>query len=452
MKTLSRLGTLAAALLLGGCSQPSATRLAPVSAEVLHGAMHELTGVIVYDIFSPPQASRVYAYSSIAAYEAIRQGDTAYRSLAGQLQGLTPVPAPLPNVEYSFPVAGLHAFMTVGRALTFSQARMDTVRLRMEDSLKRSGIPAAVFERSMAYGDSVAKHILAWASKDRFKESRGLPKYSVTTSDPGRWIPTPPAYMDAIEPNWATLRPFAMDSSGQFRPAPAYPFSRAAGSPFFREVKEVYDVGRSLTDEQREIAAFWDCNPFVMHVQGHAMFATKKITPGGHWMGIVAIASRKAGADLVKSAEAYARTSIALADGFISVWEEKYSSNLIRPETVINKYIDESWQPLLQTPPFPEYTSGHSVISTAAAKVLTEQYGDGFTYTDSVEIEYGLTPRAFGSFNQAAAEAAKSRLYGGIHFRRAIEQGQVQGAKVGEHVIERVHTHPDSRVLAGRGR
>ncbi len=442
------LGTLSVVTLLGSCSPRASTSASPeAEAELLHGAMQKLTGVIVYDIFSPPQASRVYAYTSIAAYETLRQGDTAYRSLAGQLQGLGPVPKPVPNVEYSFPLAGLHAFMTAGRTLTFSQSRMDTLRIAMEDSLRRTGISLAVFERSIAYGDTVAKHILAWAVKDRFRESRGLPKYSVSTA-PGRWIPTPPAYMDAVEPNWGTLRPFVMDSARQFRPAPPLPFNTEKGSPFFIQVQEVHDVGRSLTDEQRAIAAFWDCNPFVMHVQGHTMFATKKVTPGGHWMGIAGIASRDAGANLTRSAEAYARTAIALADAFISVWAEKYSSSLIRPETVINRYIDEAWQPLLQTPPFPEYTSGHSGISTAAAKVLTEQYGDDFAYTDSVEVEFGLPARSFTSFTQAAAEAAISRLYGGIHYRQAIEQGQIQGAQVGELVLERVQTHPNTRVVA----
>ena len=445
-------GILASATLLGSCSPPATRRPEPlIRADLLHSAVRQLTGVIVYDIFSPPQASRVYAYTSIAAYEALRPADTTYRTLAGQLSGLDPVPAPAPNVEYSFPVAGLHAFMTVGRSLTFSQARMDTLRAAMDDSLRRSGIPTAVYERSIAYGDLVAKHILNWATKDHFKESRGLPKYSVT-GEPGRWIPTPPAYMDAVEPNWGTLRPFVMDSARQFRPAPAIAFSMAKGSPFFRQVKEVYDVAHALTDEQRGIAAFWDCNPFVMHVQGHTMFATKKVTPGGHWMGIVGIASRTAGADLTRSAEAYARTAIALADAFISVWSEKYSSNLVRPETMINKYLDEAWQPLLQTPPFPEYTSGHSVISTAAANVLTEQFGDAFAFTDSVEVEFGLPVRSFPSFEKAAAEAALSRLYGGIHYRQAIEQGQIQGAQVGAFVLEHVHTHPSTRVIAQRGK
>ncbi|MCU0634631.1 MAG: vanadium-dependent haloperoxidase, partial [Gemmatimonadaceae bacterium] len=198
-------------------------------------------------------------------------------------------------------------------------------------------------------------------------------------------------------------------------------------------------------------AAFWDCNPYVMHVQGHTMFATKKMSPGGHWMGIARLASRQAGADVVRSAEAYARVAIALYDGFLSAWEEKYRSALVRPETVINTHLDEAWQPLLQTPPFPEYPSGHSVISNAASVVLSQLYGASFAYTDSTEQAYGLPARQFTSFQAAAAEASISRLYGGIHFRRAIEMGSEQGTRIGTLVATRIATRRPAVVAASGG-
>ena len=432
----SRLSSLALALLAACTSDVADVATRSSDAEPLHAAVQNLTDVIVYDIFSPPQASRAYTYSTVAAYEVLRQGDSTYQSLAGQLNGLDSVPLPAAGVQVHFPLAGVHAFMSVGRALTFSRARMDTLRADVRTQYMKAGVPEAVADSSVAYGERVAQHILAWASKDKFAQTRGYPKYSVTTQ-PGRWVPTPPAYMDAVEPNWAQHRPFALDSASQYRPAPPHPFSMAPGSPFHRDVMEVYEVGRKLTDEQRSIAGFWDCNPYVMNVRGHAMFATKKITPGGHWMSIVGIAARQSNADLLTSAAAYTRTAIALADGFLSSWDEKFRSNLVRPETVINGF-DESWMPLLQTPPFPEHTSGHSVISTAAAEVLTAQFGDGFAFIDSSEVSYGLGVRKFESFRAAAAEAAISRLYGGIHYRRAIEEGVTQGRKVGQHVVQRI--------------
>ena len=417
-------------------------------ADALHDAMHQLTMVMVYDIFSPPQASRVYAYASVAAYEAIRHGQPGYRSLAGQLNGLTPVPAPDSTLQYSMPLAGVHALMTVGRALTFSRLRMDSLRIAMDERFRTGGIDAPVYERSIAYGDTVANHILAWAAKDRFIQSRGYAKFTVAPA-PGRWMPTPPGYMDAIEPNWGILRPFVMDTGSQFKPVPPAPFDTTVGSAYRAMAQEVIDVSVRLTDEQEEIARFWDCNPYVMNVQGHAMFATKKITPGGHWMEIVSIASRQNDASLVQSAEAYTMTALALADAFISAWDEKYRSNLIRPETTINAFLDEKWMPLLQTPPFPEYPSGHSVISTAAAVALTKVYGSEFAFTDSSEVLFGLPARSFTSFDAAAAEAAISRMYGGIHFRPAIDNGVVMGRQVGTLVNQRI-TLRDSTVVPKR--
>src|SRR6266581_1478655 len=431
---------LGGSLLHAGCANtPRAYRAHPADPELLHAAVHQLTEVMVYDIFSPPQASRAYAYTSVAAYEALRPDYPEYRTLAGQLNGLTPVPAPAADSEYYFPLASVHAFMTVGRALTFSRARMDSARTAMEERIRRLGVPARVFQRSIAYGDRVAQHVLAWAAQDHYLETRGYPKYTVTTA-PGRWVPTPPAYMDAVEPHWGELRPFVLDSASEVRPAPPLRVDMARGSPYYREVWEVYETGRHLTDAQRQIALAWDDNPYVMHVQGHTMFATKKVTPVGHWMGIAGLAARTAAADLMRSAAAYARTATAIADGFISCWDEKYRSNRIRPETVINAHLDERWQPLLQTPPFPEYTSGHSVISTAAATVLTDEFGAGFAFVDSTEAEFGLPPRACASFQGASAEAAISRLYGGLHYRMAIEQGAIEGRRVGELVARRVRT------------
>jgi hypothetical protein len=211
-------------------------------------------------------------------------------------------------------------------------------------------------------------------------------------------------------------------------------------SEFYKEVMEVYETVNELNEERTEIAKFWDCNPYVSTHKGHAMFAIKKITPGGHWIGITSIVTREVNADFMKTVETYAVVSISLADAFISCWDEKYRSNLIRPETVINQHIDEDWLPLLQTPPFPEYTSGHSVISSAAAIALTDLLGENFSFTDSTEVEYGLPVRKYESFLAASQEAAISRLYGGIHYMPAIENGVEQGKRVGNYVIANLTT------------
>jgi hypothetical protein len=254
--------------------------------------------------------------------------------------------------------------------------------------------------------------------------------------------------MAAIEPHWDEIRTFVLDSSNQFVPKPPLEYSLEEGSPFHNQVMEVYEVVKEVDEEKKEIASFWDCNPYVMNITGHVMFATKKITPGGHWMGIAKIASVVDSADLMKSSLAYVKTSIALADAFIACWDEKYRSNLIRPETIINREIDNEWSPTLQTPPFPEYTSGHSVISTAAAFALTDVYGDNFSFTDSTEVKYGLPSRDYNSFIEASQEAAISRLYGGIHYRMAIEEGVWQGQKVGELIREKIQFRNNATIAS----
>ena len=431
-----------AVILLPGCGsvENKAWREETQDTEFLHRSVKKVTDVIVHDIFSPPVASRIYSYMTIAAYEAALPGNPQWNSLAGQLKDLTPAPQPDPNVEYCYEAAAVQALLKVGRTLVFSEDDMDEFMAETWSRYKGCGIPKDVLDRSIEYGNKVADHIIAWSAGDNYKQSRSFPKYTIEVDDPSTWKPTPPAYMDGIEPHWMKIRTIAMDSASQFRPAPPTAFSIDKNSQFYKEAYEVYEVGNNLTDEQREIAMFWDCNPFMMNVKGHVMFATKKISPGGHWMNITRVACTMKKAGFMESIEAYMRVALALQEGFISCWDEKYRSRLIRPETYINQHIDENWVPLLQTPPFPEHTSGHSVISNASAVTLTRLFGDNFAYTDSTETEFGLPARSFNSFYHAAEEAAISRLYGGIHYRPAIEVGMTEGRDLGNYLFDRVTT------------
>ncbi|GEO05281.1 hypothetical protein AAE02nite_29450 [Adhaeribacter aerolatus] len=430
-----------------GCEQPAKDyKAAAANPEFFRQSVNKLTAVIVHDIFSPPVASRIYAYPHIAAYEILIHDYPQYQSLKGQLNGFTGVPQPAKDSVYCFPLASLQAFLAVGRNLTFSGDMLDEYEKQLHDKYSGMGVPREVQVRSLRYGQAVANAIMAYANEDGYKQTRGF-RHQVK-KQAGHWVPTPPAYMDAIEPNWFKVRPFVMDSCSQFTPAKPVAFNPVKGSPFYQEMLQVYETTNQLTDEQRAIASFWDCNPFVMHVTGHVMYATKKITPGGHWLGIASIASRQAGSDMMQTLEALTRVSLSLADGFISCWDEKYRSDRIRPETAINAHLDNNWVPLLQTPPFPEYPSGHSVISNAAAVVLTELFGPAFAYTDSTEVPYGLPARPFKSFQAAADEAAISRLYGGIHFMSAIENGATEGAQVGKYLVTKLKTRKPAGVVA----
>ncbi|MDR7132340.1 hypothetical protein J2X69_004707 [Algoriphagus sp. 4150] len=401
-------------------------------------AQGRITEVIIHDIFSPPVATRIYTYASLAAYEVAAATDPAYASLLGQLNGSEKVTF-TPSEKVYPPLASLAAYYYVGTAMIFSEEMMNKHRDATFATLKEKGIPDEVFEASIAFGKEVGDVVKAYSSKDNYHQSRSFPKFTVTGEE-GTWQPTPPAYMEAIEPHWSKIRTFVMDSASQFRPLPPPPFSTDPESEFYKAAMEVYEIDKTATQEQKNIAFFWDCNPYKMNVKGHVMFAEKKITPGGHWMSIAAIASKAAEKDWKGTAEAFVMTGISLNEAFISCWDEKYRSNVIRPETYINQHIDEQWVPLLQTPPFPEHTSGHSVASTASAYTLARLFGDEFHIVDSSEVAYGLPIREFDSFSQAAKEAAISRFYGGIHYRPAIEYGITEGHNLAEFIWTRVDT------------
>ena len=397
----------------------------------------KLTDVIVADIFTPPVASRIYAYSNIAAYEAIRFQDSLHRSLTGQLNALENLPEPDSQKSYYFPLASTVAFTEVAKSLVFDMEGIQQLQDTLMQDVQEIGIDKDVFERSVEFGRSVGKSILEWARKDGYLQRTSLPRYSVT-DDSSRWRPTPPGYAEAIEPHWNTIRPFVLDSANQFDPGPPTTFDKNEGSKFYEEAKEVYTTVLGLSPEQLNIAKFWDCNPNISVTQGHVMFFKQKISPGGHWMHITTQAMEDLDAGLVTKQGILAEVSIALADAFISCWDQKYKSNLTRPETYINALIDSEWTPILQTPAFPEHTSGHSVASGAAATVLSELVGTNYAFIDSTEVPYGLPRRSYMSFMQAAEEAAISRLYGGIHYRPAIEKGLSQGKAVGRHVLDKI--------------
>jgi PAP2 superfamily len=407
------------------------------SAEILHQNQDQLTQVIIYDVFTPPVASRIYLYSSLASYEAIRFSKEGAASIAERLGGFGKMPQPEKDKEYDYTLAATKAFFTVVRNVkVFSVDSLKDYEESVYNNFKEN-MDDSAYQRSVVFGDTVGKVILARAKSDGYLKSRGKPK-NIGSNDPGKWRPTPPDYMDGIEWCWNTMKPMVMDSASQFMPQRPPVFSKDTNSIFFKGVREVYTIGKNLTDEQKLIARYWDDNPFVMEHSGHLMFANKKITPGGHWMGIAAIAARQSKADVVKIAQTYALTAIALYDAFISCWDEKYRSNYIRPVTVINESIEQGWTSFLQTPPFPEYTSGHSTITRSAATVLTRLYGDHFAFQDTSDLRYIGLQRHFDSFVQAADEASISRVYGGIHYRISVVEGANMGRKVGELIIKKL--------------
>jgi hypothetical protein len=398
----------------------------------------KLNDIVLENNFPPMIGSRNYAYANIAAYEVIASGDDSnYQSLAGQIKSLPPING-WKKGKIDYPLAALLAFTKVGNAVTFPEGSM----MEYYDQLLRSadsvGMPDEFIKNSKQFADQVADQIMLWAKNDNYAQTRSAEKYTVTDEE-SRWVPTPPMYAQGMEAHWKEIRTLVLDSAAECMPGrpPVYNVKDTT-SLFYKLSKEVKMAGDSLTKQQKHIADFWDDNPFKMNVSGHVMFATKKFSPPGHWMNIAGIAAKQSKTDFNTTVYAYAKTSIALFEAFISCWDEKYRSNYIRPETVINKFMDAEWRPYIQTPPFPSYTSGHSVISSAAAEVMTDIYGDNFHYTDTSSIEFGIAARSFTSFKAASLEAGLSRFYGGIHYRSDIDSGFLEGVKVGKLVVDRL--------------
>ena len=373
--------------------------------------------------YSPPVASRSFAYLGVTAFEVIAGGNSQFVSLGGQLNGFETPPTPAPGAKYDEAVA-LQAAMAraigslFGNTGPTGQRAITAIGKKLHATAAQSVDPE-VAARSEAYGRAVADHVLAWSMDDggATVENMGFPFSYELAEGPAHWIPTSTIGQQQapLLPAWGENRTFAMPqgASCSLPPPPAY--SEDKTSQFYREALEVYEVSKSLTAEQQAIARFWSDDPMLSS------------TPPGHWLSIAMQVLDDRDAPLAERIEALARLGIGLADAFIGCWHDKFKYDLVRPVTYIQRLIDPEWQAILITPPFPEYPSGHSTQSGAAAEVLTHIFGANHAFEDMTHEDDGMPPRKFASFWHAAEEAGISRLYGGIHYRAAIERGLDQG-------------------------
>lgn len=412
------------------------------SSQHISRVIDEMTDLMVNDVTNPPLAARFYAYATLAGYEVISQNDSAHQSMHGILNEYPKLEKPDSISGYAYELSALLAMMETAKKMQPSGPILDEYEQRFLDSCRTAGVSEQVIANSLRYAQYISKAILAYAKADKYNRISNYARYS-TSEEEGTWHPTPPGFFAPVEPYFNTVRSFTLDTCSQFQPAPPVAFSKDKGSEFYELMQQCHAKSKDkLTEEEQQIAAFWDCNPFALQDNGHLMVGMKKISPGAHWLGITGIACKQAGKSFAEAMEINTMVAVALMDGFLSCWDEKFRSNRIRPETAIRMYMDTSWKPFLQTPPFPEYLSGHSTISAASAVVLTHYFGDNFSYSDTVEERYGLPARQFESFQQAAIEAGISRFYGGIHFMDAIDNGRTQGLQVGEWVLQKAGKLP----------
>ncbi len=425
---LKSLLLIACAAVLAGCGSdegilspgPSATEF---DAEAAVAWMDLAMTAVKTERLSPPVAARLYGYATVALYEAVVNGIPGNRSLVGQLNDLSEMPD-FGDERYHWPTVANAAVATILRSLLANGSALTLNSISaLEDQLNQDyagETDADTFERSADKGKLVGLAIFDWSLRD------GYPTLNNCAWTPpagaGLWVPTPPAYAAALQPCWGNLRPFVIDNGTICEPGPPPQFSEGVGTPFYDEMMEVYNTVENLTAEQTTIANFWADNP------GATM------TPPGHSISIASQIIEQEQADLGAAAECFVRVGIAVGDAFIACWNAKFDYLLLRPVTCIRDLVDPDWLSPVATPPFPEYPSGHSVQSGAVAEVLTDMFGEDFTFTDHTHDDLGFTPRSFDSFFEFADEAAISRLYGGIHFRSAIENGIEQGKCIGEKI------------------
>ncbi|MBU6366362.1 MAG: vanadium-dependent haloperoxidase [Gemmatimonadetes bacterium] len=476
-------GALLAALALGGgCAAPP-----PPDGRMVAEWLSQLYGVMRAERLSPPVASRMAAYAAVALYAGLAEGDTALPPVRALLPGgpslssleaerdngrppETPLDATL--VAVAAERAVLDALLAEGLPTTRAAVA------RLADSLvaarRAVGVPSPQAEAALARGRAIGEAVAAWAATDGFAASRGRPwrppagaamwvndapvsDYAThnlsavselvrpdnpanrlaadNTDDRGLILSRPKAaaggtlpaanMAGATEPYWHTQRPFVLTAwdACPLPPPPAY--GTAADAPLRAQARAVWETSRRRTPADDTVAYYWADN------------AGETGTPVGHWLAIVAQVIR----DRDLSASAAARlalgTAVAQADAFIAAWGYKYTFNLLRPRTYIRRVLDPAWEPLIPTPPFPEYPAGHATQSAAAAAVLTAELG-AMPFVDRTSVAIGHAPRRFPSFEAAAEEAGRSRVLAGVHFPAGNEAGRQLGRCVGEAVAARL--------------
>lgn len=400
-------------------------------------ANQKLIDAIMEDLFSPPVASRIHLYPNIAAYEVFCQKQNNYKSLVGQIKHMPDIPK-VKNKLVNIEIAAEMAFYMTAKKLVFTEDNIQQqidARKAYYFSIK---IKNDVLNESMQYAKEVSDVIINWSKNDQYIYTRTLARFTPSDSL-SSWRPTPPQYVDALEPHWGKIRKLTYENN-EFEPVlPVLPYSEDTASAFYKSAYKVYENSiKEFDSTQKLIAQYWDCNPVTSINSGHAMFVVKKPTPGGHWMKIVGFVSNDLKYNAFQSSILYTMTSIAMFEAFIQCWNVKYETNLIRPETYIQRVIDPNWKPFIETPPFPEYTSGHSTVSAAISTILMDLIPQPYAFTDSSQLFINLPARRFKNFDEASMEANLSRFYGGIHYMEGLTNGRIHGKAIGRNILNKI--------------
>ncbi len=420
-------------LILFSCTDETKTT-SVFEAEAIHTANRKLIEISIEDIYSPPVATRVFAYPNLVAYEILMNGKGKSIIKNFITESYSPTLSDTLNIDYS--IAAMHAYGLMAKKLVFSEYMADSIIAHFRAEALSKNVSNTRLEKSIEYANTIFDQINPWLNKDNYAKVKSDDFYTIRGHD-STWVLTPPNYEQALEPNWKNLRTLVIGDVKKFQPIKRPAFSTDKNSAFYKEAMKVYQQGNDNQDSTKGVAKHWDCNPNEFIQKGHNVTFNHRISPPGHWIGITKALCDATNADLEKSMLAYASITTAMFDGVISCWYTKYTEELIRPVTYINKYIDNTWKPYIQTPPFPEYTSGHSVVSGCSSSIL-ELLFPKTAFVDYTEVEFGLPARSFASVHDAGEEASLSRYFGGIHYRFGVDNGLEQGRKIGKEVLSQL--------------
>jgi hypothetical protein len=373
--------------------------------------------------------SRYYAYSGIAALEALTPGLPESEALSGKWNGLAGLPLAEKSKSYYWPASVNMALATMNRDIFIAASSADKATIdSLETALNNSFLSISnteIINRSNSFGKSIADVVFNWSETDGYKNANNA--YTPPIGF-GLWVPTPLAFAKASTPYWGDNRPIVAGSITNTQPGAPMPYSEEPSSPFFHMVKQVYDASQNLTPEQISMALFWRDIPGV--------------TSPGHWLSILKQVLQQTHASIAKAALAYAVTGVCLNDAGISTFKTKYHYNQVRPITYIRNIMGfTTWNSTLPTPAHPEYSSAHAVISSATADALTAIFGNIGSFTDHTYDYMGFAPRTFISFEAIAKDAGNSRLYAGIHYQPSIDTGLIQGRKVTINIFKILNLH-----------
>lgn len=380
--------------------------------------------------FTPPVASRAMGYTGLSLYECVQGGITNYNSIGGSLPGAPSFTQPSAASTYHWPTVANNCLALIVDSLfaNANQTMQDSIHALRDrwNTTFQASISAAEYTLSKQFGEQIATEVWNYSMTDGGHEgylSNTDPGY-VPPVGPGLWVPTPPAFAMAVQPHWGDNRPFSLaDTAYPIIPAPPPAFSTDSASAMWGYAWQVYATRLNLSQGQINIAQYWG--------DGGG-----SITPPGHSISILTQILEDEASDLAFAARAYAMLAMSQTDAFISCWRTKYRYNVLRPVTYIRAYIDSTWTPLLTTPAFPEYTSGHSTQSGAMTSVMNHLFGSAYAFTDSTHGTNFGGPRFFSCFDEAAYEAATSRLYGGIHYEFSDVLAITLGKQIGNNIID----------------